>query len=126
MNTAHSPSIVNSSASASWLPLCLPKFDASAFVNAYITFLQPQPPTPPLPSETDASTEETVPEGAAPREQDDRPETSAEADDSVVNEAADPSSVCLICVSGNGDFESVRTWCDTVYKVLQFSIYPCI
>ncbi|EIM85789.1 DUF254-domain-containing protein [Stereum hirsutum FP-91666 SS1] len=89
MNTAHSPSIVNSSASASWLPMCLPKFDASAFVNAYITFLQPQPPTPP--PENDLSAEGT---------------------------STDPSSVCLICVSGNGDFESVRTWCDTVYKKL--------
>lgn len=95
--------------------MCLPKFDASAFVNAYITFLQPQPPTPP--PENDLSAEGTVPEVVEPREQDDRQETAPEDDDSLVNESVDPSSVCLICVSGNGDFESVRTWCDTVYKV---------
>src|SRR5882762_6782815 len=40
INTAHSPSIINSSASASWLPLCLPKFDPAGFVNAYVTFIE--------------------------------------------------------------------------------------
>lgn len=108
--------------------MCLPKFDASAFVNAYITFLQPQPPTPPPPPQAEqassgAATAETSSEGVEPsqdepREQDHRSETSLQDDRSPVNEPADPSSVCLICVSGNGDFESVRTWCDTVYKVV--------
>ncbi|KDR82664.1 hypothetical protein GALMADRAFT_57126 [Galerina marginata CBS 339.88] len=40
MNTIHSPSIYNSPASASWIPVCLPKFNPAGFVNAYITFLR--------------------------------------------------------------------------------------
>ena len=37
LNTIHSPSIYNSPANASWIPVCLPKFNPSGFVNAYIT-----------------------------------------------------------------------------------------
>ncbi|KAF8908989.1 vacuolar fusion protein MON1 [Gymnopilus junonius] len=40
MNTIHSPSIYNSPASASWVPVCLPKFNPAVFVNAYIAFLR--------------------------------------------------------------------------------------
>ncbi|EKM56680.1 uncharacterized protein PHACADRAFT_91851, partial [Phanerochaete carnosa HHB-10118-sp] len=53
INTIHSPSIINSSAAASWLPICLPKFNSDAFVNAYVSFLrrgddlqEPATPTP--------------------------------------------------------------------------------
>ncbi|KAI0345875.1 DUF254-domain-containing protein [Trametopsis cervina] len=37
INTVQSSSTVNSSAAASWLPICLPKFNPAAFVNAYVT-----------------------------------------------------------------------------------------
>ncbi|EIN12968.1 DUF254-domain-containing protein, partial [Punctularia strigosozonata HHB-11173 SS5] len=37
LNTLHSPSILNSSASASWLPVCLPKFNPSGFANVYVS-----------------------------------------------------------------------------------------
>ncbi|KAI0801948.1 DUF254-domain-containing protein [Irpex lacteus] len=40
INTVQSSSSVNSSAAASWLPICLPKFNPAAFVNAYVTFLR--------------------------------------------------------------------------------------
>ncbi|KAF8967063.1 vacuolar fusion protein MON1 [Flammula alnicola] len=40
LNTLHSPSIYNSPANASWIPVCLPKFNPAGFVNAYITFLR--------------------------------------------------------------------------------------
>ncbi|KAF9046459.1 vacuolar fusion protein MON1 [Panaeolus papilionaceus] len=40
LNTIHSPSVVNSLASASWIPVCLPKFNSSNFVNACINFLR--------------------------------------------------------------------------------------
>ncbi|KAF7365043.1 Helicase with zinc finger domain 2 [Mycena venus] len=38
LNTIHVPSTLNSPASASWIPVCLPK--SSGFVNAYISFPQ--------------------------------------------------------------------------------------
>ncbi|KAJ7600833.1 trafficking protein Mon1-domain-containing protein [Mycena floridula] len=40
LNTIHSPSIVNSPASSSWIPVCLPKFKPEGFVNAYISFMR--------------------------------------------------------------------------------------
>ncbi|KIY72503.1 DUF254-domain-containing protein [Cylindrobasidium torrendii FP15055 ss-10] len=40
LNTAHNPSIYNSPASSSWIPICLPKFNSSGFLNMYISFLQ--------------------------------------------------------------------------------------
>lgn len=40
LNTAHNPSIYNSPASASWIPICLPKFNSTGFLNTYISFLQ--------------------------------------------------------------------------------------
>uniref|UniRef100_D8PXI0 Vacuolar fusion protein MON1 n=1 Tax=Schizophyllum commune (strain H4-8 / FGSC 9210) TaxID=578458 RepID=D8PXI0_SCHCM len=39
LNTVYAPSILNAPASTSWIPLCLPKFNPSGFVNAYISFL---------------------------------------------------------------------------------------
>ncbi|KAF9049532.1 DUF254-domain-containing protein [Hymenopellis radicata] len=46
MNTVHNPSIYNSPASASWIPICLPKFNPSGFLNVYIAFLQREDPPP--------------------------------------------------------------------------------
>ncbi|KAI0755027.1 trafficking protein Mon1-domain-containing protein [Daedaleopsis nitida] len=51
MNTIHSPSILNNSAAASWLPVCLPKFNSAAFVNAYVIFLPRSDAAPQTPSE---------------------------------------------------------------------------
>jgi vacuolar fusion protein MON1 len=39
MNTLSVPSISNTS--ASWLPICLPKFNPSGFLHAYVSFIQP-------------------------------------------------------------------------------------
>ncbi|THH12205.1 hypothetical protein EW146_g7782 [Bondarzewia mesenterica] len=127
MNTAHSPSIVNSSASASWIPLCLPKFDPSGFVNAYITFLQEQSsnerasPTrsnPPDSGESDQGTSSGTPKdelntGSAP--------SVVESSGFIrKSSGADAfSAIGLLCVSGNGDFESIRNWCDAVTKKLE-------
>ncbi|KAI0061695.1 DUF254-domain-containing protein [Artomyces pyxidatus] len=94
MNTAHSPSIINSSASASWLPLCLPKFNSAGFVNTFITYLQPE----------DAQESKAA---------------EAEGRDSSSSATSAGSGVGLICVSGNGDFEAIRSWCDAVTKRLE-------
>lgn len=121
LNTIHAPSILNSPASASWIPVCLPKFNPSGFVNAYISFLQ--------------KSEEEKAQGARNRVQDHADaETpirdcvsheSGDANNSFNFEAVDQrqnpptseSGIALVCISGGGEFETVRMWCDTVTKV---------
>ncbi|KAJ6585164.1 vacuolar fusion protein MON1 [Mycena capillaripes] len=71
LNTIHAPSILNSPASASWIPVCLPKFNPAGFVNAYISF---------------------------PRKDD---------------------GIGLICISGGGDFETIRSWCDSATERME-------
>lgn len=39
MNTLSVPSISNTT--ASWLPICLPKFNSSGFLYTYVSFIQP-------------------------------------------------------------------------------------
>ncbi|KJA17429.1 hypothetical protein HYPSUDRAFT_146508, partial [Hypholoma sublateritium FD-334 SS-4] len=77
LNTIHSPSIYNSPANASWIPVCLPKFNPTGFVNAYITFLR--------------------------------------RDDT---EGLNESGIALVCVSGGGELDLIRNWCDSVIKKL--------
>jgi hypothetical protein len=87
MNTVHSPSVLNSSATASWLPVCLPKFNPAGFVNAYVHFLGADDPAfsaPPTPT----------PDGDAPAPPDPAPE----------------HGLALVCVSAGGDFEAIRAW----------------
>ncbi|KAG6377113.1 DUF254-domain-containing protein [Boletus reticuloceps] len=103
VNTIHSPSIYNSPAAASWIPVCLPKFNPTGFVNAYITFLRK-----PEHNEVDA------------------PNTDSGGLDDRQGHLADPyqqagqpdAGICLVCISGGGDFETVRGWCDTVSEKL--------
>ncbi|OSD07264.1 DUF254-domain-containing protein [Trametes coccinea BRFM310] len=123
VNTVHSPSIMNSSAAASWLPVCLPKFNSSAFVNAYVMFLprsdgQDTPATPATPQTEDSPATEESPET-----NDEEPQASDNASSSAqslpVGLAPGPSAeVALVCVSGNADFEAVRGWCDTISQKL--------
>jgi len=97
LNTIKSPSIMNSQASASWIPVCLPKFYPSGFVNAYISFLLRDTScgslSPPSPSATSTSLTKTE-----------------------MDEVQEPD-VSLICVSSTNDFEHVKSWCETATKV---------
>ena len=99
INTVHSPSIINSAAAASWLPICLPKFNASAFVNAYVSFLRR------------AADGAGSPPAAAATPDDARSESTVERGKDA------PLEVGLICVSGLADFEAVRDWCATASEV---------
>ncbi|KAF7314479.1 hypothetical protein MKEN_00920900 [Mycena kentingensis (nom. inval.)] len=110
LNTIHAPSILNSPASASWIPVCLPKFNPSGFVNAYISFPRKddglqisQPPTPfDLVASPDADTPAV------------RSRTSS------ATQSLD-SGIALVCISGGsgGDFETIRNWCDLVTDKLE-------
>ena len=99
VNTVHSPSIINSAAAASWLPICLPKFNAG-FLHAYVTF--------PQRSEAEAKPE-------------DRAQSTSASGNSTPNDEASslPIGLGLVCISGGGggEFETIRAWCEDVIKV---------
>lgn len=149
INTVHSPSIINSSAAASWLPICLPKFNPGAFVNAYVSFLRRgddhrEPATPTLDaseqggaaessapaSSEDASPAEPAgpstktPEGAVSPTEASGPDSKSVASSGQSTVEAPPEceahiDIGLICVSGLADFEAVRGWCTTASEKLE-------
>ena len=124
VNTIHAPSIINSSASASWLPICLPKFNPSAFVNAYVMFMRKTSDElkPSTSISSRVSSEPTSTSGSR-------------APSIIVTDQTSPplpsptppsppsstAEVGLICVSGAADFEAVRDWCNTVSEVRHIS-----
>jgi vacuolar fusion protein MON1 len=120
LNTAHSPSIVNSSASASWLPLCLPKYNPSSFVHVFVTFLQPKAQTDSgAPAPEHKTRSRTNPSGdlhssTTSAQEADSTETEPSLLDRGGNSGTDTG---LICVTANGDFESIRAWCGVVTEV---------
>lgn len=107
VNTAHAPSIYNSSASASWIPVCLPKFNSTGFANAYISFLwKPEP-----------DKVERPPDREARGSRDPSPSREGNLLASQTRLVAD-EGICLMCISGGSEFETVRQWCDSVAQKL--------
>ncbi|KAF9534492.1 trafficking protein Mon1-domain-containing protein [Crepidotus variabilis] len=101
MNTIHSPSIFNSPAAASWIPVCLPKFNPSGFVNTYITFLR----------------KDDIPvrlNSASPPSSLDSPQDDAATIRLDPEEGLNESGIALVSISAGGDFEMIRNWCDSV------------
>ncbi|KAH7885260.1 DUF254-domain-containing protein [Phlebopus sp. FC_14] len=113
VNTVHAPSIYNSPASASWIPVCLPKFNPTAFVNAYISFLR-------KPERKDADLPSI---GGHMKSQESVLDHTKQQRDGDVSRPTQPeilsdSGICLVCISGGGQFETVRGWCDSVAEKL--------
>ncbi|KIK79892.1 hypothetical protein PAXRUDRAFT_259272 [Paxillus rubicundulus Ve08.2h10] len=106
VNTIHTPSIFNSPAAASWIPVCLPKFNAAGFVNAYVSFLRK-----PERREADVSNHDSD-------LLEDGPDHAGERIDDASRSAPWDASIGLVCISGGGEFEPVRRWCDTVSEKL--------
>ncbi|KAK0187930.1 vacuolar fusion protein MON1 [Armillaria mellea] len=95
MNTVHNPSIYNSPAAASWIPICLPKFNPNGFVNAYISFFQRD------------NLEEAMTLSPS------TPQSSPS-----VNVVDADIGTALVCLSGGADFDTIRSWCDGVTQKL--------
>ncbi|KAL4069883.1 vacuolar fusion protein MON1 [Scleroderma yunnanense] len=109
VNTAHAPSIYNSPASASWIPVCLPKYNPAAFVNAYISFLwKPEHNEAEIPPDDKAGNSEDA--SSSSRDGDHPP--------NPPSQIVPDTSICLLCISGGGEFETVRSWCDSVAQKL--------
>lgn len=111
VNTIHSPSIFNSPAAASWIPICLPKFNPAGFVNAYVTFLRK-----PERNEVDAlNTDSGVLD-------DGQGHPSGGMTDASQQAGQSDAGIGLVCISGGGEFETVRGWCDAVAEVRNFIV----
>lgn len=138
INTIQSSSVVNSSATASWLPICLPKFNPAAFVNAYVTFLRRKdadnatPAQAPLqtnsnpiePVESSVLVAEHVVTPASAQEQSDAGDqaslgndTSSKGDSTSSSAPSLPVELGLLCVSGLNEFDAVRNWCTIASEV---------
>ncbi|KAJ7288158.1 trafficking protein Mon1-domain-containing protein [Mycena rebaudengoi] len=103
LNTIHAPSILNSPASASWIPVCLPKFNPSGFVNAYISF----------PRKDDGlEAEQAVPSS------DESQNTVAPARARYAAHGLD-SGIGLVCISGGAEFDTIRSWCDSATEKME-------
>ncbi|KAF8158266.1 trafficking protein Mon1-domain-containing protein [Crassisporium funariophilum] len=112
MNTIHSPSIFNSPASASWIPVCLPKFNPAGFVNAYITFLRKDDSV----NLQDTSTSTSHDGQSLPQSVEGAP--TEEISKAVPQEGLNESGITFVCISGGGEFDVIRGWCDSVIKKL--------
>lgn len=115
MNTIHSPSIFNSPAASSWIPFCLPKFNAGGFVNAYITFIRKDDnvhlsDVTASPSHDDRDTTKSL--------ESTRTEENSQLETQV---GLDESGIAFVCISGSGEFDVIRGWCDSVINVIHFS-----
>ncbi|OJA17220.1 hypothetical protein AZE42_00206 [Rhizopogon vesiculosus] len=115
VNTVYSPSIVNSPASASWIPVCLPKFNPAGFVNAYITFFRRPDADQKSYQRTAADNETDVAETISASNV---TENSQGITSWQTTRLIEDSGIGLVCISGGGEFETVRAWCDTVTQKL--------
>ena len=112
MNTIHSPSIFNSPAASSWIPFCLPKFNAGGFVNAYITFIR---------KDTNVHLSDVT---ASPSHDDRDATKSLESNRTEENSqpeaqvGLDESGIAFVCISGSGEFDVIRSWCNSVINVI--------
>ncbi|KAH9891571.1 trafficking protein Mon1-domain-containing protein [Cubamyces lactineus] len=119
VNTVHSSSILNSSAAASWLPVCLPKFNASAFVNAYVMFLPRNDgqESPEVASSSQSSDSVAV-DAASEQRQPSLDDASSRESLPIGLDSSLSTEIGLVCVSGQADFEAVRGWCEAISQKL--------
>ena len=118
INTIHSPSVMNTSAAASFLPICLPKFNAAAFVNAYVTFLRRNDGSTAIsPSDSGREGQPEITEQSSEAESQQSQREEPPAAGSSKDILPPRIEIGLVCVCGLADFEAVRGWCATVTEV---------
>ena len=110
MNTIHSPSIFNSPAASSWIPFCLPKFNAGGFVNAYITFIRKDSNI----HHSDATASPSYDRNATKSLETTKSEENSQPEAQV---GLDESGIAFVSISGSGEFDVIRGWCDSIIKV---------
>ena len=111
LNTIHAPSIYTSPAPASWVPICLPKYNPQHFAHAYISFLCRQEDRGPADQPTAPVTEPYIP--------DESRDQMLEADNNRVARKVElpVPNVVLVCISLGADMDSVRGWSNAASQV---------
>lgn len=109
LNTIGAPSIYNNPASSSWIPFCLPKFNPSGFVNAFVSFIRSDEPK--APSRATSPTPK-------PAEEADIQASSPTSDDNSTLISLNDYGVALVCVTSGSDFETIRNWGEGAIKKL--------
>ncbi|KAF8526160.1 vacuolar fusion protein MON1 [Gautieria morchelliformis] len=103
LNTLHTPSVAANP--ASWLPICLPRYNPQGFVHAYVCFLEHEPLEP------SHNQQSPQPDDKDWKENTGKIGTSYESSGYL-------GGLVLVTVSGGGDFDAVKKWSDGVVKVL--------
>lgn len=115
LNTIYNPSILHSPASTSCIPICLPKFNPSGFMNAYISFLR-KPEG--VPTSTDAPNNSMA--SSRPHSPDLPAGDHVSAPvlfPSIDSSDRDNSTLALVCLNGVGEFDTIKGWCESVSQV---------
>lgn len=105
LNTIHSPSVQNTPASSSWIPVCLPKYNSAGFANTYVSFLQR------------ADDEGGEPENCREVASEIADTQDGTGSKSTPNTLHVRSDIVLVCISAGSDFDIIRGWCDSVVSV---------
>lgn len=116
LNTVSSSALSSTLDSSSWLPICLPKYNANGFLYAYVSFMSKPdalgpPPVPPSEARPPDSSRD---QATGDREESHAPEVSG--DD--VKAGGGDVHVGLAVVTANRDgFERLQEWAGTVIEV---------
>ncbi|TFK27965.1 DUF254-domain-containing protein [Coprinopsis marcescibilis] len=100
LNTINTPSVYNTPASSSWIPFCLPKFNPTGFVNAFISFIRTDEPRGPSRSVSPLREESNKRSSPSP------------------SIGLNEYGVALVCITGGSDFETIRNWGEGSIKKL--------
>lgn len=121
----HAPAVTNTP--ASWLPICLPRFNNNGFLHAYVTFPRQDDGdvdsgSRPGESTSASSTEPNADRRSADNNVEERQSELPSFNPNPTSDEANPTKstgLCLVCVSGGGggEFEAIRKWCDSVTNV---------
>ncbi|KAH6912786.1 vacuolar fusion protein MON1 [Coprinopsis sp. MPI-PUGE-AT-0042] len=103
LNTIHTPSVYNNPMQSSCIPFCLPKFNPTGFVNAFVSFLRTDEY---IPSRPVSPTVEGAPDDETPGEE------------KLQEPNLNDHGVALICITAGSDFEPVRAWGEAAVKKL--------
>ncbi|KAF8582823.1 DUF254-domain-containing protein [Ramaria rubella] len=112
MNALHTPSVATNA--ASWLPICLPKFNPQGFVHAYVCFLEHEESDPDSASPSPMA--QSSPTGSDTSNANTSPTTSPII---TLNNSGYKGGLSLVTVSGGGDFDAVKGWSDSAIKKLE-------
>ncbi|KAF5338985.1 hypothetical protein D9611_008733 [Ephemerocybe angulata] len=111
LNTINTPSVYNNPAPTSWIPFCLPKFNSTGFVNAFVSFLRSDEP-PSNPSRA------ASPAPSGPNDSDRASSSSDKSSQKSPSSILNDNGVALVCISGGSDVDAIRGWSEAAVKRL--------